>query len=155
MRPAQKHRPVIMGWTELMFGKHEGKTLPQIVFADTDWFFWAYEAGVLDRHGTMDEAKSVCRRATRIRIPQDGVEKLVAEYALCPTTGMFANVEIVPKSRRHHQGSSPTMRLPVFDLSVPRRFNSYDKAGGKALVNALKVYLFGDRDYRLTKDRCE
>jgi len=30
-----------MAWSTLPFGKHKGKTLPQIVFADPDWFFWA------------------------------------------------------------------------------------------------------------------
>ncbi|MCX6929227.1 MAG: hypothetical protein NT154_39315 [Verrucomicrobia bacterium] len=143
-----------MNWTELMFGKHAGKTLPQVVFADPDWFFWAYECGALERHGMQDEAEAVYSRATRIRIPQDDGQSLVAEYALCHKDGRFANVELVLESRPLHQGSSPTMRLPVFDLSVPRRFCAYDKSGCRALVDALKVYLFGDPDYRLTKQHC-
>jgi hypothetical protein len=28
-------------WLQLRFGKHEGKTLPQIVLSDPDYFFWA------------------------------------------------------------------------------------------------------------------
>jgi hypothetical protein len=35
-----------MAWSTLNFGKHAGKTLPQIVFADPDWFFWAIETNV-------------------------------------------------------------------------------------------------------------
>ena len=27
-------------WTIILFGKYEGKTLPQIVLRDPDWFFW-------------------------------------------------------------------------------------------------------------------
>jgi hypothetical protein len=30
-------------WIPLWFGKHKGKTLPQVVFADPDYFFWAIE----------------------------------------------------------------------------------------------------------------
>jgi hypothetical protein len=29
-----------MIWTTVPFGKHQGKTLPQIVIDDPDWFFW-------------------------------------------------------------------------------------------------------------------
>lgn len=28
-------------WSELTFGKHQGKTLPKVVLSDPDWFFWA------------------------------------------------------------------------------------------------------------------
>ena len=30
-----------MKWTTLTFGKHDGKTLPEIIIKDADWFFWA------------------------------------------------------------------------------------------------------------------
>jgi len=144
-----------MIWSILTFGRHNGKTLPQVVFADPDYFFWAYRAGVLERYGMQDEAEAVYSRAVSIRIPQKGPQKLVAEYAVHPSVGKFVNMEIVPESRPPHQGSTHTTRLPVFDLSFPWRIASYDKAGGKALVDALKVYLFGDPHYRLTKEHCE
>lgn len=145
-----------MRWTELTFGKYAGRTLPQVAFADPDWLFWAVEEGVFKGASVLrDDATEVYRRAKRIRIPQDVGEQLVAEYSVCQKDGRFANVEVVPASRCPHQGSSPTMRLPFFDLSVPRRLCAYDKAGGRALVGALKVYVFGDPDYRLTKERCE
>lgn len=35
-----------MSWTALEFGRHTGRSLPQVMFADPDWFFWAVEAGV-------------------------------------------------------------------------------------------------------------
>jgi|ERR1035441_1594250 hypothetical protein len=143
-----------MIWAALTFGKHAEKTLPQVAFADPDWLFWAVEAGVFKGASVLgDDAERVYSRAKRVRIPQDTGEQLVAEYAFCQQDGRFANVEIVPASRRPHQGSSPTMRLPFFDLSVPRRFCAYDKAGGRTLVAALKVYLFGDPDYRMTRER--
>lgn len=145
-----------MKWTKLTFGRHTGQTLPQIVFVDCDWFFWACETGVFeDDDFLQDEAERVYRRAVCIRIPQREGQELVVEYGIDATQGKFANVEIVPKDRRPHQGSTRTMRLPHFDLSVPRRFARYDKAGGKALVHALKVYVFGDGDCHLTKERCE
>jgi len=31
-----------MTWTELPFGKYVGMTLPQVLFTDPGWFFWAH-----------------------------------------------------------------------------------------------------------------
>jgi hypothetical protein len=40
-----------MRWTTLNFGTHEGKSLPQIVISDPDWFFWAVARGVFTGRG--------------------------------------------------------------------------------------------------------
>lgn len=34
--------------SKLSFGKHSEKTLPQVLFRDPDWFFWAWEEGVFE-----------------------------------------------------------------------------------------------------------
>ena len=58
-----------MKWTAIGFGKHAGKTLPQIIFDDADWFFWAYEKqafkGIQAR-----EAQEIYRRSRSIRVPE-------------------------------------------------------------------------------------
>jgi hypothetical protein len=145
-----------MFWTTLTFGKHKGKTLPQVVFADPDWFFWALDEGVFERRGKLrDEAQEINQKATSIKIPQTGSERLVAEYGTHPGVRRFCNVEVVPKSRPHHGDSTATMRLDVFDLSVPRRIANYDKMGCRMLVSSLKFYLFSDENCRMTKKRCE
>src|SRR5438876_986407 len=57
-----------MAWTELKFGKHKGKTLPQVLFSDPDWFFWASEQQTF-RGAQRREADLIYVRATHIRIP--------------------------------------------------------------------------------------
>ena len=42
-----------MEWTKLNFGKHEGKTLPQIMFIDADWFFWGWEKKIFNDKGQL------------------------------------------------------------------------------------------------------
>ena len=42
-----------------------------------------------------------------------------------------------------------------FDLSVPRKIAPYDKMGGKIVVRALKHYVFGSENARLTRERRE
>ena len=145
-----------MKWTTLNFGKHIWKTLPQVVFVDADWFFWACTKGVFRKYDCLQyQAEIVYRRATRIKISQLDGKHVVAEYGIDPVQRTFTNVEIVPEDRSPHQGSTGTFRLPYFDLSVPRRLAPYDKSGCKALVRALKVYVFGNARIHLTKKRCE
>jgi hypothetical protein len=143
-----------MKWTPLTFGRHKGKTLPQVVFTDPDWFFWCIEQGFV-KGELQAQAEEIYRRATCIRIPQVGNDVLVAQYMIHPGVGKLCYVELVPEARLQHEGSTPTMRLPVLDLSLPRRVAAYDKLGCKLLVKALKYHLFGSTHYRLSKRHCE
>ena len=143
-----------MAWSTLKFGKHAGKTLPQIVFADPDWFFWAIETNVF-KEPLKSEAETINIRARSIRIPNNAAGNLQVEYTVHPPTGKFANMEIVPVSRPTHQGSSPAFRMDVIDFSVPRRIASYDKLGCRTLVSSAKYVLFGSTSTRMTKERCD
>jgi hypothetical protein len=143
-----------MVWSTLAFGKHKGKTLPQIVFADPDWFFWAIEDNVF-KGPLRREAERIDRRARAIRIPNNTAGNLEAEYLVHAPTGKFGNMEIVPASRPLHQGSSPAFRKDVIDLSVPRNIAPYDKLGCRTLVSSAKRVLFGSTSTRMTKERCE
>lgn len=143
-----------MVWTQLGFGEHRGKTLPQILFKDPDWFFWAYEKNIF-KPDIKGEAFRIHPRATSIRIPASHGLDVEVEYFLHPPTGKFASATVVPRSKPVHEGSSQTYRKPVFDLSFPRKIASYDKLGGKNLIKSLKYYLFGDSKCRMTKERCE
>ncbi|MDX2498869.1 MAG: hypothetical protein QNL11_13335 [Desulfobacterales bacterium] len=146
-----------MGWSTIWFGKkYKGKTLPQVVFKDPDWFFWAMETNAFKGRGKiLNEAREIYRKSKSIRIPQEGPEKLVAEYAVHPPTGKFAQMEIIPASRPKHVGSTRTSRSDVIDLSKPRKIARYDKLGCDHLISNLKHYLFGSKSYRMTKARCE
>ena len=37
-------------WSIIKFGKHKGKSLPEVILHDPDWFFWAVEAHYFDKH---------------------------------------------------------------------------------------------------------
>lgn len=141
-------------WTPLDFGKHKGKTLPQVIFADPDWFFWAVEKGTFkNRERLLTEARDIDRKARFIRIPQTGTERMVAEYRVDRTSHKYSNLEIVPESRPRDSGF--TERLHVLDLSFPRRQSKYDKSGGSSLLSSVKEILFDGKVPRMTKKRCE
>jgi hypothetical protein len=142
-----------MPWSTVNFGKHSGKTLPQIVFGDPDWFFWAIEENVF-KGPLSREARLINERARAILIPNGNAGDFLAEYFVHPPTGKFAHMEIVPASRPQHEGPSPTFRKDVIDLSVPRQIAPYDKLGCKTLISSVKDVLFGSKSARMTPERC-
>ena len=143
-----------MPWSIVKFGRHHGKTLPQIVFTDPDWFFWAVEQNIFEGPLRL-EAVEIDARARAIRIPNNSTGDLVAEYIGHPPTGKFSHMEIVPKAQPKHEGYSATIRKPVIDLSMPRKFASYDKMGCKNLISSVKYALFGSSSARMNQKRCE
>ena len=145
-----------MGWTPLKFGKYAGKTLPQVLFSDPDWFFWAYEEDVFARYPSVGrEAEEIYRRARSIRVPDEDGEPRVAEYTIDPTVHRFGGLELVPASWAPHEGASSCCRRGVIDMMEPRDLAEYDKRGMKMLLSDMKEYLFGDSAFRMTKQRCE
>jgi hypothetical protein len=145
-----------MPWSILNFGKHNGKSLPEVLFTDPDWFFWAIQKDVFRGKWELEkEAGELDHKARRIRIPSSRKEKLVAEYSVHPPTGKFGSMEIVPSTRPAHVGSTPTFRRDAIDLSIPREIAPYDKLGCRQLISSIKHYLFGSRKQRMTKKKCE
>jgi hypothetical protein len=145
-----------MSWTELNFGKHAGKTLPQVLFADPDWFFWAIDNDVFGkRPALLPEAEILHMKARRIRIPGAKSGAMSVEYVVHPSTGKFSHFDLVPRDREPHDGSSPTFRSTVIDMSVPRQIARYDKLGCRSLVSSLKFHVFGSTSARITRDRAE
>lgn len=125
--------------------------MPQIVLTDPDWFFWAFEKDLFKAPSLAAEAAAINYRAQHIGIPNDG--QFEVEYSIHPSVEKLAAVIVVPKGQAVSEG--PTYRTEHFDLSMPRRIAPYDKKGGKIMRNALKRYVFGDPQIKLTADRCE
>lgn len=147
-----------MAWTVVNFGKYrdKGKSLPQILFDDPDWFFWAYSEGVFNNKGGLQqEADDLYQKATTINIPDNDDNDLIVEYYIHQPTGKFSHFDIVPSDRSPHEGGSPSFRSKVIDMSVPRKIASYDKLGCKELIKSLKRHVFGNSNTRISKKKCE
>jgi len=141
-------------WTKLVFGRHEGQTLPQIMFTDPGWFFWAHMNKTFK--GKMaNEAHLIYARSTNIRIPQPPNEEWIAEYAFDLKSGKLCDVTLVPKDHPNFVRSRFTMRKPVLDMGIPFAVSGYDKLGNKILVDAIRGYVVGREVRKMTKERCE
>jgi hypothetical protein len=137
-----------MTWTTLNFGKYIGKTLPQIVLLDPDWFFW-----VLPRlYGTLaEEAQALDRRAKAIKIPGPDQETLVVEYQYDNGTRFLGFCFVQANSSVNTKWCR---RRRYLDLSIVRSIRSHDKLAGRRLVRDFRRNYFG-QSKRLTKERCE
>ena len=126
------------------------------MFSDPDWFFWAYESGAFNGDPLLKkESEEIHAKSTAIQVPQRGAEKMVAEYTIHTPTRRFNGLDLVPESEPRHRGRSVTFRRSVIDMSLVRQIAKYDKRGYERLIRDLKHHLFGDRQMRMTKQRCE
>jgi hypothetical protein len=145
-----------MTWTPLDFGRHRDKTLPQVLFSDPDWFFWAHDTGVFSkRPAYRQQADVIHAKATSIRIPQTGPERRLVEYMFYYSNHTSVGFELVEESRPRHEGSTPTQRSTFIDMRTPRQQRDYDKLGYRHFLASLKHALFGDESARMTRKRCE
>lgn len=136
-----------MSWSTVPFGKYKGKTLPEIIVIDLDWFYW-----VLPKlYGRIaDEAKDLAWKVRFIKIPNPGHEQLVVEYRY-ERDDRFRGFRFVKAGTAQYSGWST--RLPHLDFSQCLR-RRYDKQGGRILLRDFRANYFGENK-RLTKKRCE
>jgi hypothetical protein len=139
-----------MRWTTLNFGKHAGKTLPEIILSDADWFFWALKKDVFKGRLTI-EAEELVQRARAIKIRKRRPERWQVEYSY-DNTGGFSGFRFVKVDIPWRCGTR-SMRLPYLGLLWVRR-KAYDKRGCRNLLRDFRHYYFGDNT-RLTKQRCQ
>ena len=81
MKDSQSEKELFINTQNLKvdFGKHKGKTLPQILCSDPDWFFWAMENNVFRNKGALQsEAKDLHHSGSlvgAVGVTEDGEEE--------------------------------------------------------------------------------
>lgn len=142
-------------FTMVTGGKFASKTLPQIVFADLDYFCWMRTAeGLLRTQALHEEYQYISECIKKIRINKDNPDLYVVEYVYYPGTHAFVRFDIVEKERPPHTGGSPTTRSKHINLNSFISSKNYDKSGAKFMIESLKNHYFGE-SYIMTKKRCE
>ncbi len=130
----------------LTFGKHEGRTLPEVLLHDPGWFFWAAENGVfLTRPQLAIEAATLEFKARNIKIPKPDPDNWCVEY-LPDLHGNFVDFRIVEKERADGNSSGVLFRDDCFDLSIPQQLKRCGKLGGRILLGKFKLLFFGSEN---------
>ncbi len=141
-----------MSWSVVPFGKYGGKTLPEIIVRDLDWFFWMLPR-LYGKLGT--EADDLARKARAIKIPKRRRRKWEVEYRYEFDSGSvlgrsFCGFTFV---KAQTWQSRWTVRLPHLDLGWALREKKYNKGAGRILIRDFRLNYFGNK--RPTKQRCE
>src|SRR5271155_4238897 len=127
-------------WSIIKFGKHKGKSLPEVILHDPDWFFWAVEARYLNNYpGLLAEARDLYYKACNIKIPKQNPHEWRIRYITMPD-GKFADFQIIEAATPLSHDSPTMWRHGHLDLSVPRSLRQYDKLGYKLLLRRFKQY---------------
>ena len=103
-----------MMWTTFPFGKHQGKTLPQIVLDDPDWFFWILPE--LDGHLKI-EAHDLARKASKIKIPRKNPRKWRGRISFC-TPEPILRVRTCPRGQLHGSEMVDQTAVPGFETAT-------------------------------------
>jgi hypothetical protein len=137
-----------MSWSTVPFGKYQGKTFPEIIVNDLDWFFWV----VPKLYGRIaQEAQDLAQKARAIKVPNQGRKHLEVEYRY-EMGNRFCGFGLVEADNARY--SRWATRLPYLDLSWPLRRKKYDKRAGRVMIRDFRIHYFGEHK-RLTKERCE
>lgn len=138
-------------WTEVNIGKWRGKskTLPQILVADPDWFFWALDEEVF-KGALAIEAQKLARRARAIKLPSAKVGTHCVQHWISHD-GKYARFDIIVRGQGPHHGSSTEKRSATLDMEFPRGIKQYDKLGCKLLLKSFKYHWFDGKPFTKAK----
>ncbi|MDW9409064.1 hypothetical protein GOB43_13950 [Sinorhizobium meliloti] len=138
-------------WTEVNFGKwrDKGKTLPQVLVADPDWFFWALEEGAF-KGAQAAQAQKLARRARAIKLPSAlGSTRCVQHWIA--HDGKYARFDLIEQNQGPHHGSSTEVRRSSLNMEFPRGIKQYDKLGCKELMKSFKYHWFEGKAFTKAK----
>ncbi len=132
-------------WTRLRSGKYSGMSLPELLVTDPNHLFWLIESKRL-KGDLLEEAKVLKWRARHIRIPKKEGKKWAVEYVR-GRKGL-AYLQLVPRAHLkkppRRDPERPAERSKFLDLSVARRYNSYDLEGARKLLCMLRELHFDE-----------
>lgn len=140
-----------MSWSEVNFGKWrgKGKTLPQVLVADPDWFFWALDESAF-KGALAAEAEKLARRARSIKLPSALAGTHCIQHWISHD-GKYARFDLIDKGQGPHAGSSTEVRRPILNMEFPRGIKTYDKLGCGQLMASFKYHWFSGKAFTRKK----
>jgi hypothetical protein len=135
----------ISEWTPLVFKRHKGKTLPEVVCYNTAWFLWAIRENIFEQHA--DEAATLYRRIQGIKIPRRRPANWVVEYRY-DCDDRFVEFDIVRRTDEpylKYNCQSKALDLTLIRVRHRREWPNF--------IRDFREHFFGGKN--LTKERCE
>lgn len=85
-----------MNWDTINFGSHCSRTLPEIMFKNPDWLYWAADNPNIRQRLNRRELHRIRARSDRIRIPCRADQPMAVRYKF-DLDGTLVSVELVPR----------------------------------------------------------
>ena len=145
-------------WLDLRFTKYKGRSLPEIIFLDPNWFFWSCEQKIFKANINemlAYQADSLFKKSTHIKPPFIGKGRPIVQYFVNQRSGKFSHIKVVSDTIMPSElGGAPLLTKTVIDWSVPRNLSFYDRAGTESIVRQTKELFFGV-DFHMSRARAE
>jgi hypothetical protein len=141
----------------LGFGKYRDRTLEWLFFNDPGYVWWMIDQGAEKnlKGAARNRFDQLVRRAKHLAIPGKcrHCSQPISRMSLTEhPSGGLARIDFFCKDCRHDGGSLSILTAPAF--YTPDFFKSYDKLGGKFLVEAIKYAYYGKK-VRMTQAKME
>ena len=141
----------------LGFGRYKERTLEWLFFNDPGYVWWMIDKGADEnlKGGARRRFEQLVRRARHLAVPGHcrHCTRPISRMSLTEhTSGGLARIDFFCGECHHDGGSLSLLTQPAF--YTPDFFKSYDKLGGKFLVEAIKAAYYGKK-VRMTQAKME
>lgn len=134
----------------------KGKTFPQIIFNDPDWFFYCYHRGDFNNNPSQkSQADFVYNRARNIKIPNNEHANLKAEYVFLKKNAKFIRLDIITNETTQVDESTLVICIKHIDMLVIMQSLRFNKVENSLKLKQIKYILFFSNNYSMTKNRSE
>jgi hypothetical protein len=141
----------------LGFGRYRSKTLEWLFFNDPGYVWWMIDDGAEKnlKEAARTRFDQLVRRAKQLAVPGKcrHCDKPISRMSVIEhPSGGLARVDFFCEKCHHGDGSHSLLTTPAF--YTPDFFKSYDKLGGKILVDAIKYAYYGKK-VQMTQTKME
>lgn len=141
------------------FGKYRERTLEWLFFNDPGYVWWMIDDGAVKNLSPAARSRfdDLVRRASHLAVPgtceQCRRAPVSRMFLTQHSSGGLARIDFYCDACKYEGGSLSFAAKPAF--YTPDFYRSYDKTGGRFLVNAIKRAYFGSSGSRMTQKRME
>ena len=115
-------------WERLTFGMYVGKTLPEIVFEDPDWFFWGLEENIFPIGQPLrNQALEILYKTKFVKIPPLYGESRLAAYHFHEGNMFFSHIEFPTKRSIDPADDESSVIMDVLDFGLIRSRQKFAK----------------------------
>ena len=136
----------IKRWTPIDFGKYEGLTIPELIFLDASYFYWALTSNLF-KNMLQLEAVVVESRLRHIKVPK--AVAVPSVFVIRLKNDVFEDFAIVEKSIASRKKSNNVRITSCLDFSLVSRPDHATDRARQVMIDKIKYHFFEKDSDRL------